>query len=226
MIGGSEKTAKLFLASASSEGYSGKLAVIPVSADGGVDLGAVGRALGLEPSSVRLNGYFVSRDPDLVSSLTWGSLLSFFASRGLPVGASELNAMVVQGKPTLASGLQFSPVLVEGDHVSFKRKVTLEDEHPTKKKVVKGGNLGFEGVGDGYLGEDDNICIKRRLKLEDDCSSKKRKITDCSSGSMHESLKSPTIFQKMGSSFACINGHGKRLRQGDSIPAFPCKRVR
>ncbi|RZR96943.1 hypothetical protein BHM03_00026035 [Ensete ventricosum] len=189
--GAGERTSKLFVVSASGGGGS----VIPVSDGGGVDLGAVGCAVGLDPSSVTLNGYFISRGPDFVSSFTWGSLVSFFTSRGLPTGGSQLDPVVVQGKPTLASGdtlfhliaehdmmlksyksflmasgLQLSPFLGEGDHLAFKRKATLEDEHPISKKNR------VDGVGDGYLNGDDSLCIKRRLKLEDDCSSKKRKI--------------------------------------------------
>lgn len=105
-----ERIIKLFVCSGDSPG-SGKLTAIPVSADGGVDLGAVGCALGLEPSSVRLNGRFVSRGPDLISSLTWGSLLGFFACRGLPVGASELDPVVVQGKPSIVPGMRLSAML-------------------------------------------------------------------------------------------------------------------
>ncbi|RWW57020.1 hypothetical protein BHE74_00036228 [Ensete ventricosum] len=98
--GAGERTSKLFVVSASGGGGS----VIPVSDGGGVDLGAVGCAVGLDPSSVTLNGYFISRGPDFVSSFTWGSLVSFFTSRGLPTGGSQLDPVVVQGKPTLASG--------------------------------------------------------------------------------------------------------------------------
>ncbi|URD78323.1 hypothetical protein MUK42_02226 [Musa troglodytarum] len=164
--GAGERTRKLFVVSASGGGGS----AIPVSDGGGVDLGAVGRALGLDPSSVTLNGYFISRRPDFVSSFTWGSLVSFFTSRGFPTGASQLDPVVIQGKPALASGLQFSPFPEEGDHLAFKRKATSEDEHPINKKNR------FDGVGDGYLNGGDSLCIKRRLKLEDDYSSKKRKI--------------------------------------------------
>ncbi|XP_008794611.2 LOW QUALITY PROTEIN: uncharacterized protein LOC103710593 [Phoenix dactylifera] len=107
--GAGERPAKLFLFAAASGGGGivGRLATLFVSADRGVDLGAVGRALGLDPSTVRLNGHFLSRGPDLVSSVTWGSLLSFFASRGFPSGRSDHDAVVVQGKSAATQGLQF-----------------------------------------------------------------------------------------------------------------------
>ncbi|XP_074568804.1 uncharacterized protein LOC141825313 [Curcuma longa] len=202
------RISKLFVCSADSPG-NGKLAAIPVSDDGGVDLGAVGRALRLEPSSVRLNGRFVSRGPDLVSSLTWGSLLDFFACRGLPLGASELDPVVVQGKPSIVP-----------DHLCFKRKITLEDETPHKKNKFNQDKSSFIRGREGDLDDTDSLCIKRKLKLEDDCLSRKnQKIIDCSSGVKHELFK--PVF-----SFGCINGHGKRSRQDDLVPEFPCKRVR
>ncbi|XP_042435607.1 uncharacterized protein LOC122021552 [Zingiber officinale] len=196
---------KFFVRTADSPG-GGKLAAIPVSTDGGVDLGAVGRALGLEPSSVRLNGHFVSRGPDFVSSLTWGSLLDFFACRGLPHGASELDPVVVQGKPSIVP-----------DHLCFKRKMTLEDETPHKKNKFNQDKSSFIRGREGDLDETDSLCIKRKLKLEDDC----QKIVDCSSGIKHELFKPLTVV-----SFGCVNGHGKRSRQHDLVPEFPCKRVR
>lgn len=102
--GAGERPAMLFLLSADGGGDVGKLATLFIAGDRGVDLGAVGRALRLEPSTVRLNGHFLSRSPDFVSSVTWGSLISFFASRGFPSGSSGSDAVVVQGKPAATQG--------------------------------------------------------------------------------------------------------------------------
>ncbi|KAK8946493.1 hypothetical protein KSP39_PZI006783 [Platanthera zijinensis] len=77
---------------------------IPIRGGAGVNLGAIGWALGLEPSTVRLNGYFLSRGTDFVSSLPWNSLLSFFAARGLPDGESPLDSILVQGKAVGQAG--------------------------------------------------------------------------------------------------------------------------
>ncbi|KAK1259865.1 hypothetical protein QJS04_geneDACA020771 [Acorus gramineus] len=72
----------------------------PGDEERGVDLGEVGRVFGLDPASVKLNGHFLSRGPDLVSrSVTWSSLLSYFSGRGFPDGRSVDRAVVVDGKP-------------------------------------------------------------------------------------------------------------------------------
>jgi hypothetical protein len=64
-----------------------------------VDLGSIAKAFGLDPSTLRLNGYFISRGVDLISSsVTWNSLLSFFSSRSLSTGKSNHDAIVVTGK--------------------------------------------------------------------------------------------------------------------------------
>ena len=64
-----------------------------------LDLGSVARTFGLDPWSVKLNGHFISRGRDFISSsLTWNSLLSFFSSRSLPTGAVDANPLVVDGK--------------------------------------------------------------------------------------------------------------------------------
>ena len=64
-----------------------------------LDLGSIARTFGLDPWSVKLNGHFISRGRDFISSsLTWNSLLSFFSSRSLPTGAVDANPLVVDGK--------------------------------------------------------------------------------------------------------------------------------
>lgn len=64
-----------------------------------LDLGSIARAFGLEPWSVRLNGHFISRGIDLISSsVTWRSLLRFFSSKGLSTGKDDGEPLVVDGK--------------------------------------------------------------------------------------------------------------------------------
>lgn len=59
-----------------------------------IDLGSIARAFGLDPSTLRLNGHFISRGVDLISSsVTWNSLLSFFSSKGF-----STDALLVTGK--------------------------------------------------------------------------------------------------------------------------------
>lgn len=64
-----------------------------------LDLGSIARTFGLDPSTVKLNGHFISRGVDLVSaSVTWTSLLSFFSAKGLSTGMDNRDALIVDGK--------------------------------------------------------------------------------------------------------------------------------
>lgn len=65
-----------------------------------LDIGSISRMFGLDPSTVKLNGHFISRGVDLVSSsVTWRSLLSFFSSKGLSTGTDDhKGALIVDGK--------------------------------------------------------------------------------------------------------------------------------
>ena len=85
---------------AASSGSAAAVAFVTVEGGDGVDLAQVGRALGLDPATVRLNGYFLSRGSDHVSlSVTWDALLAFFAARGLPTGADPAAPIAVDGRP-------------------------------------------------------------------------------------------------------------------------------
>ena len=85
---------------AASSGSAAAVAFVTVEGVDGVDLAQVGRALGLDPDTVRLNGYFLSRGSDHVSlSVTWDALLAFFAARGLPAGADPAAPIAVDGRP-------------------------------------------------------------------------------------------------------------------------------
>lgn len=65
----------------------------------GLDLGSIARAFGLDPSTVKLNGHFISRGFDFVSSsVTWRSLLKFFSAKGLSTGKDDKDALIVDGK--------------------------------------------------------------------------------------------------------------------------------
>lgn len=64
-----------------------------------VDLGSIAGSFGLDPSTVKLNGHWISRGVDLVSaSVTWRSLLSFFCAKGLSTGRDDRDALIVHGK--------------------------------------------------------------------------------------------------------------------------------
>lgn len=64
-----------------------------------LDFKSIAAAFGLEPSTVKLNGHFISRDNDLVAScVTWKSLLAFFSAKGLSTGKDGAGALLVDGK--------------------------------------------------------------------------------------------------------------------------------
>ncbi|CAI0426582.1 unnamed protein product [Linum tenue] len=63
-----------------------------------LDLGSIARALGLEPSALKLNGHLIGRGANLMSSVTWKSLLNYFSGKGLPTGETDQDALIVAGK--------------------------------------------------------------------------------------------------------------------------------
>lgn len=64
-----------------------------------IDLGSIARSFGLDPWTLKLNGHFISRGVDFISSsVTWKSLLSFFSDKGLSTGKDEGDALIVDGK--------------------------------------------------------------------------------------------------------------------------------
>lgn len=105
-MGSPIRTVHICRPSSSSSSPREAAAVIVVDGGSGVDLARVGLALGLDPASVRLNGYFLSRGPGYVSkAVTWRTLLAFFAARGLPTGADATTPIAVNGKPAAAPTL-------------------------------------------------------------------------------------------------------------------------
>lgn len=93
MSGSKGRTIKLYCPSVS------KIVQLAASEEQRLDLGLIARAFGLDPSTLRLNGHFISRGVDLIaSSVTWKSLLSFFSAKGLSTGKHDADALIVDGK--------------------------------------------------------------------------------------------------------------------------------
>ncbi|CAH2054694.1 unnamed protein product [Thlaspi arvense] len=64
-----------------------------------LDFRSIAAAFRLEPSTVKLNGHFISRNIDLMAAcVTWKSLLAFFSAKGLSTGKDEADALLVDGK--------------------------------------------------------------------------------------------------------------------------------
>uniref|UniRef100_A0ACD5XDA2 Uncharacterized protein n=1 Tax=Avena sativa TaxID=4498 RepID=A0ACD5XDA2_AVESA len=157
---------------------SDPVAVVAVEVGDGVDLAQVGRALGLDPATVRLNGYFLSRGSGHVSlSVTWGALLAFFAARGLPTGAGPAAPVSVHGKPVRAPALS-EPTVIR----SSKRKSGAEAKDCSKKSKLQHNSSALSKSGEELLSDEITLGLKRRLRLDETTTSKKIKHVEYSPG--------------------------------------------
>ncbi|XP_047053977.1 uncharacterized protein LOC124660244 [Lolium rigidum] len=192
------------------------VAIVEVEGGDGVDLAQVGRALGLDPATVRLNGYFLSRGSGHVSlSVTWGALLAFFAARGLPTGADPATPVAVHGR------LAPSHLLTEPGAIrSSKRKSSLETENCSKKSKLQHHIEALSKCSEEILSDDITLGLKRRLRLDEATPSKKIKQVDYNSVN-GEGREQPVKF-----SCSFINGHSKRLSDKEMVTSLLLKRVR
>uniref|UniRef100_A0A0E0JSU4 Uncharacterized protein n=1 Tax=Oryza punctata TaxID=4537 RepID=A0A0E0JSU4_ORYPU len=225
-------------------------AAIAVEGGCGVDHALVGRALGLDPATVRLNGYFVSRGHGHVSSaVTWRALLAFFAARGLPTGEDPAAPVAVHGKPApppppppasdcttnVCPKRKFGLVSDCSTEVCPKGKFGLVSDCTTEvcpkrkfgldsgKSLKKSKNSKDEVLsrtGFDILSDEITLGLKRRLKLDDANPAKKMKQIECSTVNGAETQQ-PVKF-----SCSFINGHGKRSRDEEMFTSLSCKRVR
>ncbi|KAK0588470.1 hypothetical protein LWI29_001426 [Acer saccharum] len=130
------RTIKLFCPSLS------KLVELVAWEEQRLDLGSIAGSFGLDPSTVKINGHFISRGVDLVSnSVTWGSLLMFFSAKGLSTGKHDRDALVVDGKLT---------------KVGAKRSYDCQPNHTgisqNQNKKLRDSSSDFLGKGDDRLG--------------------------------------------------------------------------
>ncbi|KAI4304577.1 hypothetical protein MLD38_040065 [Melastoma candidum] len=194
--------------------------LVPSGRDGKVDVGAVSRAFGLDPSTIRINGHYLSRGPDLVSrSVTWAALLGYFSSKGLPSGSEDNGrAVVVEGKPLRIGSKRGCEdrgvdgrIFGDGDFV-HKRLRRTNSAHPSST-YSEGKEIG-------------GTCSKRKCLLEDMSLLKRLKINDASvAEDQHnrEVLKPPSS----DIHYVCrvIGENMKRVRDDNPIAASPLKRV-
>ncbi|RCV28758.1 hypothetical protein SEVIR_5G434500v4 [Setaria viridis] len=190
----------------------GDTVAIAVDGSSGVDLARVGLALGLDPASVRPNGYFLSRGPGHVcSAVTWRALLDFFAARGLPTGADAAAPVAVDGKPAAPPASTSDPTTL----VCSKRKSGLEVERRPKKSKPQENRPALSKRRDDVLSEEIVLSLKRRLRLDDTIPAKKIKQVEYGSDTQQ-----PVKF-----SCSFVNANGKRPRD-EMITSLSCKRVR
>ncbi|CAO2181929.1 unnamed protein product [Urochloa humidicola] len=198
----------------SSSSSPGGTVVIAVDGGSGVDLARVGLALGLDPASVRPNGYFLSRGPGHVcSAVTWRALLDFFAARGLPTGADAAAPVAVDGRPAAPSAPAPTP---DPTTVCSKRKSGLEVERRPKKNKPQENRPSPSKRRDDVLSEEIVLGLKRRLRLDDTIPAKKTKQVEYSSDTQQPA--------KFSCSF--VNANGKRPLDEEMIASLSCKRVR
>ncbi|KAJ1286821.1 hypothetical protein BS78_03G381600 [Paspalum vaginatum] len=200
----------------SSSSSPGDTVAIAVDGGSGVDLARVGLALGLDPASVRPNGYFLSRGPGHVcSAVTWRTLLAFFAARGLPIGADAAAPIVVHGRPAASPAPTSDPAALP----CSKRKPRLEVERCPKKSKPQETMSALPERRHDALSDEIVLGLKRRLKLDDTIPAKKTKQIECGL-----EIQQPVKF-----SCSFVNGNGKRLRDEKmvtSVTSLPRKRVR
>ncbi|PNY13859.1 hypothetical protein L195_g010527 [Trifolium pratense] len=121
-----------------------KIVQLVTCVDKKIDLGYIANGFGLDPSTLKLNGYFISRGVDLISSsLTWNSLLSFFSAKGLSTGKHDHDAVLVTGKVVNKGGHESQNFqigidkVIETDNAGSNRVNQLEDMHLHKNKKLR-----------------------------------------------------------------------------------------
>ncbi|MBA0832154.1 hypothetical protein Goarm_016561 [Gossypium armourianum] len=204
-----------------------------------LDIGSISRMFGLDPLSVKLNGHFISRGVDLVSSsVTWRSLLSFFSSKGLCTGTDgHKGALIVDGKLCkVGSKRAHDPQ----DGVSWSRdsagkpgindvgltaKLQLKDIYLFENKKLRESSLtGSHDGGDRSVSEINiGVGLKRQCSIDHASLLKKLKINDTNSdikGNSKASNVSSTPFK-----CSSLSGPMKRRREDEVIVGVPCKRI-
>ncbi|XVF32179.1 hypothetical protein REPUB_Repub17cG0059600 [Reevesia pubescens] len=207
-----------------------------------LDLGSIARAFELDPSTVKLNGHFISRGVDLVSSsVTWRSLLSFFSSKDLSTGTDDddKGALIVDGKLCKVGtkrahepqdGVDGSDQHVAGKPGIIKdlgntSKLQLEELYSLKNKKIRDSSSGSHD-GDGRpVSKRNGLGFKRKSLMDDVSLLKKLKINETNSDFKgRENGNSSTV---SSTPFKCsyLSGNMKRMREDEVIVAEPCKRI-
>ncbi|GLU03843.1 hypothetical protein SLE2022_210180 [Rubroshorea leprosula] len=182
---GKPRTIKLFCPSVS------KLVQFVAWEEQKLDLGSIARSFGLDPSTVKLNGHFISRGVDLVSaSVTWRSLLSFFSAKGLSTGSNNRDALIVDGKLCKVGTKRAADPQdgTSGNHhgnlakyVCNSPRLQTEDMDLVKNKKLRESSSGCGEVG-GPLSKWSGLgFLKRKQLMEDVNLLKKLKINETNS---------------------------------------------
>ncbi|KAF3677636.1 hypothetical protein T459_23318 [Capsicum annuum] len=179
-----------------------------------LDLGSIARVFGLDPSTLKINGHFISRGVDLIaSSVTWKSLLSFFSARGFSTAP-----LIVEGKLSeVGSKRSHSPAEVDK---GLLWKKELNDER--EKHHEDSNSLGNKKFKESARGVRSNL--KRKLSLEGSGLFKRSRTNEYYSGSREE----PVDFPKADRARLCslASEKLKRIRDDEMVVTNPFKRIR
>ncbi|XP_062020609.1 uncharacterized protein LOC133736993 [Rosa rugosa] len=205
------RTIKLFCPSVPS---TARVLVAPLEQR--LDLGSIARTFGLDPSTVKLNGHFISRGTDLVaSSVTWKSLLSFFSAKGLSTGENDANPLVVDGKLCKVGNKR------RGHDAVKTIGYLTEDEDSKHGKKTRTGDPGFWSALNG-------ICSKRKQLPEDLNLLKKLKINETNPDNQGRSRDLCNNISNTNTQFRCsyTSGQAKRMREDEAVEVSPRKKMR
>ncbi|KAA0026205.1 uncharacterized protein E5676_scaffold343G00940 [Cucumis melo var. makuwa] len=207
------------------------------SRDHYIDIGSIAAIFGLDPSSLKLNGRFLSRGRDLISSVTWNSLLSFFSTKRLPIGSSHNDALLVDGKLSKigAKRVHGSQEFVSGD------RYEADEEHDDvnagrikpESNLVKNKKMKFMDFGTKHMDSPSskfspNGC-KRKQQTEEVILLKKLKLNETKSGfdELSDGGVSDTANVAQRTAYSCsVNSNMKRMREEETLVSALCKRSR
>ncbi|KAF8050934.1 hypothetical protein N665_1852s0004 [Sinapis alba] len=165
-----------------------------------LDFKSIAAAFELEPSTVKLNGHFISRENDLISScVTWKSLLAFFSAKGLSTGA-----LLVDGK--------LSRVGTKRAYFNPQEEITINNLGLNRNKKLKDKCSVEEPLLSG--------CNKRKLLSDDMHSLKKLKLN------MGDSLGRQSGISKTPLQCSFTSDGLKRTREDDMVASTSRKKIR
>ncbi|XAR60957.1 hypothetical protein NMG60_11034513 [Bertholletia excelsa] len=229
MSGEGKRTIKLFCPSLS------KLVSFVAWEEQKLDLGFIARTFGLEPVTLKLNGHFISRGVDLIAySVTWKSLLSFFSSRGLSTGASDTDALIVDGKLSkLGTKRAHVPDDIENQvhravepwNNSASMVPLIGDASSLKKKRPKQSSSEHVDDNNKTL-ECNQLGLKRKQSLDNIGRLKRIRTMGIDSGFQGGEVTCGTV---SNTKFSCsfLGGDSmKRTREEEMVTAALCKRTR
>lgn len=205
--------------------------LVPVVAwkDERIDLGHIARTFGIEPATLKLNGHFISRGADLIaSSVTWKSLLSFFSARGISIGASHSDVIIVDGKLSKLGSKRGAHIPVENEMQSVMGSIT----HPQcikliSPKRIKDGSPGSSDFLNRKISPFNSLGLKRKLELDGGISVKRTRTNECNPDLVTQ--RGPVFGNKrqrhIPCSLACDAAKQRKEDENMGV-ASPLKRIR